>query len=208
MVKSPPANAGDTEEAGLIPGSGRSSGKGNGNLLQYSCLRNPMDRGAWWSIVHGVAKSWTQLKWLSTHRDMFKKKSLLVLFLLYFHTTDTRCVGFFPTTSSSPWEISSEVYHCTQFWHSLSGDGIKPHRLRAQSHKTVPTPIPTRVLGLLNQSMCSVAQSCLTLCDPIDCRMPGFPVLHHLPELAQTHVHWVSDAIQPSLLYHPILFLP
>ena len=50
----------------------------------------------------------------------------------------------------------------------------------------------------------SVAQSCLTLCDPMDCSTPGFPVLHHLPELAQTHVHWVSDAIQSS---HPLLSL-
>ena len=48
----------------------------------------------------------------------------------------------------------------------------------------------------------SVAQSCLTLCDPIDCSMPGFPVHHQLPELAQTHVHLVGDAIQPS---HPLL---
>ena len=44
----------------------------------------------------------------------------------------------------------------------------------------------------------SVAQLCLTLCDPMDCSTPGFPVLHHLLELAQTHVHWVGDAIQPS----------
>ena len=42
---------------GLIPGSGRSPEEGNGNLLQYSCLKNPMDRGAWWAIVHRVAKS-------------------------------------------------------------------------------------------------------------------------------------------------------
>ena len=46
-------NAGDP---GSIPGSGRSLGEGNGNSLQYSCLENPMDRGAWWDIVHGVAK--------------------------------------------------------------------------------------------------------------------------------------------------------
>ena len=46
----------------------------------------------------------------------------------------------------------------------------------------------------------SVAQSCPTLCGPMDCSMPGFPVLHCLPELAQTHVHWVIDAIQPSHL--------
>ena len=45
---------------------------------------------------------------------------------------------------------------------------------------------------------CSVAQWCLTLCDPMDCSTPGFPVLHHLPELAQTHVHQVGDAIQSS----------
>ena len=48
---------------------------------------------------------------------------------------------------------------------------------------------------------CSVAQLCLTLCDPMDCSMPGFPVLHYLPELTQTHVHRVGDAIQPS---HPL----
>ena len=45
---------------------------------------------------------------------------------------------------------------------------------------------------------CSVAQSCLILCDPMDCSMPGVPVIYHLLELAQTHVHWVGDAIQPS----------
>ena len=43
-----------------------------------------------------------------------------------------------------------------------------------------------------------MAKSCLMLCDPIDCSMPGFPVLHYLPEFAQIHVHWVGDAIQPS----------
>ena len=47
-----------------------------------------------------------------------------------------------------------------------------------------------------------VLQSGPTFCDPLDCGMPGFPVLHHLPEFSQTHVHWVSDAIQPS---HPLL---
>ena len=46
---------------GSIPGSERSPGEGNGNPLQYSCLKNSMDRGAWQAIVHGVAKSWTQL---------------------------------------------------------------------------------------------------------------------------------------------------
>ena len=54
MVKNPPANAGD---AVLIPGLGRPPGTGNGNPLQYSCPGNPMDRGAWWVIVHGAAES-------------------------------------------------------------------------------------------------------------------------------------------------------
>ena len=55
MVKVSAYNAGDP---GSIPGSGRFPGEGNGNPLQYSCLENPMDRGAWWVAVHGVAKSW------------------------------------------------------------------------------------------------------------------------------------------------------
>ena len=54
-------NAGDTGDAGLISGSGRSLGDGNGNPLQYSCLGNPMDRGAQWATVRGVTKSQTQL---------------------------------------------------------------------------------------------------------------------------------------------------
>ena len=61
MKKNPPANAGDTGKAALIPGSGRSPGEGNGNPFQYLCLENPMDGGAWWATVHGVAKSRTQL---------------------------------------------------------------------------------------------------------------------------------------------------
>ena len=59
MVKNLPANAGDARDAGSIPGSGRSPGEGNGNPLQYSCLGNPMDRGAWQATVHGVTKSQT-----------------------------------------------------------------------------------------------------------------------------------------------------
>ena len=59
LVKNPPANAGDM---GSIPGSGRSPGRGNGNPLQYSCLGDSMNRGAWQATVHGVTKSWT---WLS-----------------------------------------------------------------------------------------------------------------------------------------------
>ena len=62
VVKNPPASAGDARDMDLIPGSGRSPGGGHGNPLQYSCLENPMDRGAWQATVHGVAKSQTRLK--------------------------------------------------------------------------------------------------------------------------------------------------
>ena len=57
VLKNPPANARDTRDVGSISGSGRSLGGGNGNPLQYSCLGNPIDRGAWRATVHGVAES-------------------------------------------------------------------------------------------------------------------------------------------------------
>ena len=63
----PPVNAGDVRDDGSIPGSKRCPGGGHGNPLQYSCLKNPMDRGPWWATVNRVAKSWSQLKWLSVH---------------------------------------------------------------------------------------------------------------------------------------------
>ena len=71
VVKNPAASIGDERDAGLIVGSRRSPGEGNGNPLQNSCLENPMDRGAWQATVHRVTKSWAQLKQLriytSTH---------------------------------------------------------------------------------------------------------------------------------------------
>ena len=60
VVKNLTASVADSRDVGSIPGSGRSPGEGNGNLPQYSCLGNPMDRGAWWAIVLGVAKRRTR----------------------------------------------------------------------------------------------------------------------------------------------------
>ena len=57
MVKNPSANAGDVGDVGSLPGSGRSPGGGHGNPLQYSCLENAMNRGAWWTTIHVVAES-------------------------------------------------------------------------------------------------------------------------------------------------------
>ena len=85
MVKNLPANAGDTGGMGSIPGPGRSSKEGNDNPLQYSCLENPMDSGAWRVTVHGVAKSWTQL---STHRHTQIFNQLLIISRIsHFNTT-------------------------------------------------------------------------------------------------------------------------
>ena len=71
MVKNLPASAGDSRDAGSIPGSGRSPGGGLGHPLQYSCLENPIDRGAWQAIVHGVAKSQKRLRvCVGTHNAM------------------------------------------------------------------------------------------------------------------------------------------
>ena len=67
MVKNSSARVGDTRDMGSIPRSGRSTGEGNGNPLQYSCLENPMDRGVCWATVHGVTNSPIQLKRLSIH---------------------------------------------------------------------------------------------------------------------------------------------
>ena len=65
VVRNPPTNA---EDAGSISGSGRSPGEGNGHPLQYSCLGDPMDRGAWWAIVHIVTRSQTRLSDSHTHK--------------------------------------------------------------------------------------------------------------------------------------------
>ena len=71
-------NAGDL---GLIPGLGKIPGEGNGNPLQYSCLENSMDKGAWWATVHGVAKSWKRLSDSQFHfHQNFTEKAYLIIF--------------------------------------------------------------------------------------------------------------------------------
>ena len=71
MIRNPPANAGDIRDVALVLGWGRSPGVGHGNPLQYSCLRNPMDRGVWRAIVQRVTKSQIGLKQLSTHKNWY-----------------------------------------------------------------------------------------------------------------------------------------
>ena len=90
VVKNPPVNSGDIRDAGLIPGSGRSPGGRHDNPLQYSCLENPMDRGAWQATVHRVTKSQTQLKRLSSHTHtllvhLWNGTCVICLFLSNYH---------------------------------------------------------------------------------------------------------------------------
>ena len=103
VVKKPPANAGDTRDAGLIPGSGRSPGEGNGNPLQYSCLENLMDREVRRATVHRVTRRWIRLKQLSTHAlnsvltllracALLKDDSFVCLFIQQVDLFSTKCL--------------------------------------------------------------------------------------------------------------------
>ena len=83
MVKNLPANAGDT---GSIPGSGKSPGEGNGNPLQYSCLRNSMGRGDWWATIHGVTKELDKTQQLNNNNSQTFRSywaSLGLIFLIW-----------------------------------------------------------------------------------------------------------------------------
>ena len=118
----------------MIPGLVRSPGEGNGNPLQYSCLENPMNRGAWQAAVHGVTRV--------GHNLVTKPPLYLYLYLSIY--------------------LFIYLYISVQF--------------------------------------SSVAQLCPTLCDPMNCSMPGLLVHHQLLDSTQTHVHLVGDASQPSHL--------
>ena len=87
MVKNLPANAGDARDAGLIPGSGRSPGRGHENPHHRSCLENPVDRGAWRAVVLGVAESWTRLSHSTLiHTNLIYDTVLIQLKVIHTHT--------------------------------------------------------------------------------------------------------------------------
>ena len=96
MVKNLPAHAGD---AGLIPGLGRSPGGGNGNPLQYPCLGNPMDQGAWWAAVHEVTKSQTQL---TSHTLLFKDSVSKQDYILRYREVGTSTYEYLGWAQFSP----------------------------------------------------------------------------------------------------------
>ena len=127
MIKNPPANKAEARDPGLIPGSGRSPGKGNGNTLQYSYLENPMNRGSWWVTIHSFAESNTtehtvhmrtklisvQAVWEPVHQGCLRKLAALPLETLRFMT------GVLPflsveecALSCSPLQIYMEPENC------------------------------------------------------------------------------------------------
>ena len=113
------------------------------------------------------------------------------------HQSSALDLGFIPPTPPVLWPSDSD-WNCTSAFHNQLADS----RLCRFSASIIMWHSPSESLSLgIETSVSSVAQSCPTLCDPMDCSTPGLPVHHQLPELTQTHVHRVGDAIQPS---HPL----
>ena len=109
--------------------------------------------------------------------------------------------GIFPTQGSNP-----GLPHCRQILYQLSHKGSPFTCYHNVTHQA-PLSMEFFRQEYWSGSVSSVAQSCQTLCDPMDCSMPGFPIHHQLPELAQTHVHRVSDAFNHLILCRPLLLL-
>ena len=152
-------------------------GEGNGNPLQYSCLENPMDGGAWWGAVHGVAKS----------RDLTER--------LHFHFS-LSCIG---EGNGNPLQCS-----CLEnprdggiWWAAICGVAQSQTRLKwLSSSSSMPLWGREGVAGIhLLLFSHSVVSGSLW---PHRLQYTKLPVFHYLLEFAQTHVHWVDDAIQPS----------
>ena len=136
-----------------------------------------MDGGAWWAAVHGVAKSQTQLNDFT--------------FTFHFHALQKEMATH---SSVLVWRIPG-MGEPGGLW------SMGLHRVRHDWSNSAAAATLLIMRKMLSVEFISVAQSCPTLCDPMDCSTPGFPVHHQLPQLTQTHVHRVSDVIQPS---HPL----
>ena len=111
VVKNPPPNAGDPH---LVPGLGKSPGGGHGNPLQYSCLENPMDRGAWWATVHGVTQSWKRLKQLSSSSSSQEenKNACSSLSRVRAHCGHYQLILMPLSKQRAVWRVLERVYMC------------------------------------------------------------------------------------------------
>ena len=117
VVKNLPATGGDTRDVGLSPGSGKSPEGGHGNPLYYSCLENPIDRGAWWATVHRVTQTWTWLKGLSSsNRNQIVHSILRLAYsfsIMSFRVTQALCI--INNSFLFIEELSISLYECISF---------------------------------------------------------------------------------------------
>ena len=184
-------------------------GEGNGNPLQCSCLENPRDGGAWWAAVSGVAQSRTRLKRLSSSSSREIKQLILLIILPPPRAVNIASFFFlFFWALTSFQEISViNAFNRQNNW--LGNSGLAEIKSFPQIYTDSDFLKNLLYWSIVDLQCCvnvfcccSVTQSWLTLCNPMDCNTPGIPALHYLPKFAQTHVRWVYDAIQPS---HPLL---
>ena len=189
---------------GSIPKLGRSPGGGSGNPLQYSCLENPMDRGAWWATVHRVAKSQT---WLSTHACRVRKNQ---------HGTKGRWLfkkkrTLYCTYICKKWRqmedqvLSNRKLKAKKVTSTLTEDTFKHAEEHCKNGHVVGVDVSS-VFWIFQFS--SVSQSCPTLCDPIDCSMPGLPIYHQLQSLLKLLSIKLVMPSNKLILCRPLLLLP
>ena len=144
MIKNPPASAGGARDVDSIPGSGRFPGEGNGNPLQYSCLGNPMDRGAWWVTVHGATKSGTQLR--AHTQSLFSRGTVVFLGVNFQLLWTTGSLSILKAVlpmriyTLSPWTSAGT---CRDEWHGFScmEKAVEPWEallLPRRSHRETP----------------------------------------------------------------------
>ena len=130
VVQNPPASAGNTRDLGSIPGSGRSPGVGNGNLLQYSCLENPMDRGAWQATVHRVTQSLKRLS-MAQHGGF---PGCEVVKNLAINAGNTRDAGSIPGLGRSPGVGNGNLLRYSCLENSMEPGALQSIRSQTVGH--------------------------------------------------------------------------
>ena len=155
------------------------TGGGNGNPLQYSCLGNLKDRGAWWATVHGVTKESDTNQWLNNNNNNNNNNNII------FNTQKLKRFSSIIRNKMRMPITSVFIQHSTG----------SPSRVSREKRK--------KRHSNQNWYHCSVPKSHPTLGHPWDFNTPGFPILHYLPKFAQTHVQKVGDDIQPAHLLLP-----
>ena len=162
--------------------------KGMATPTPVSYLRNTMDRGAWQATVHGVTKEsdmTLETKEQQKNRNKMEKVNSAVSSVIGYKSP--RKVRIYTGLDIRRLLITCEGI--SAIWFIRTEGEVRFYNIEKDRR-------------WWDSEFSSVAQSCPTPCNPMDCSTPGLPVHHQLPELAQTHVHWVGVAIQPS---HPLL---